>query len=147
MHWKFSCLSKLPKHSPGTKPENFNDPKKITQFIGIIMKIFEHRNDWIFLSIDNGMVWLLYLYIVKRSCLCIEIYIVKTVYIPYIYIYMLDAYSVHCTTDSVVIMLLFFILFIECCIVFMLRLSFVCLLFWYCTIPMPLWDRYYVFLQ
>ena len=26
------------------KPENFNDLKKITQFIGIIMKIFEHRN-------------------------------------------------------------------------------------------------------
>ena len=27
-------------------PENSNDLKKITQFIDIIMTIFEHRNDW-----------------------------------------------------------------------------------------------------
>ena len=38
--------------------------------------------------------------------------------------YMLDAYSVHCITKSVVIMFCF-VLLIECYIVFMLRLSFV----------------------
>ena len=54
-------------------PKNSNDLKKITQSIDIIMKIFEHYEHYENISIDNWIVWLLYLYIVKRSCLCIDI--------------------------------------------------------------------------
>ena len=76
IHLKYSCISKLPRHSPGTK---IIEPWKFLwseQSYSVFISLWKYSNiemTGIFLSNDNLIAWLLYLYIVKRPCVCIDI--------------------------------------------------------------------------
>ena len=54
-------------------PENSYDLNKVTHFFLSLWKYSNIEITGIFLSNDNLIAWLLYLYIVKRPCVCIDI--------------------------------------------------------------------------
>ena len=76
--------------------------RKLLNFsYSIIMKYSNIKMTGIFHPIGYWIVWLLYLYTVKRPYLCIDVLMIKAVYIPYIC--MLDAYIPSITLQIVLL--------------------------------------------